>query len=679
MTLPGSSLISVCVPSFRRPEGLNRLCDAVLRQRVPLGVNYELIIVDNDCERSAEPVACEYASKAGIHIQYSCEPIQGIARVRNRLIDEAHGRWIAFLDDDEWPDAGWLEALWRTWHTHRADIVFGPVLPAYPAHVPRWVKRTRVFERPHFADGELVSPKNGGAGNMFCERGIFARTRVRFSEVFDAGGEDTDANHRLACIGARFVWSKQAVVFEEVPDSRMQVAFWLNRAFRGGFRHTRVYGMENHRAVVRTASVSVVKAVALSALLVPSCVAGRSGFVKTAVPWAASLGALTACVDRVSKRSWRHVGSDDSPSLLVIGPTPPPHHGVSMAVQALLDSNLHEGGFRVRHVDLADRRGIQHVDRPDFHDVLLFVGQWFRMLTMLRRERAHLIYIPLSQTTIGFLRDSLLMWPAYLLGARVVFHLHGGQFRAWYDARSWLLKTYIRLVLRSASRVVVLGESLRSIFERLVAPKRIDVVPNGIVDVRRRLGRNNGCLRILHLGTLSRAKGTLVLLDAATKILATRREAEFVFAGPWLREQDRRDAETIAVQSALVGHIVFTGQVDALRKEELLASSDVFVFAGVQQEGQPLVVLEAMAAGLPIVFTDRGCLRETVVNGVTGCEVRVNDPNDLSRTLLWLFDHPEERQRMGQAARRRYETLYTLDRHVERMTDVFARTLQEAG
>jgi glycosyltransferase involved in cell wall biosynthesis len=105
----------------------------------------------------------------------------------------------------------------------------------------------------------------------------------------------------------------------------------------------------------------------------------------------------------------------------------------------------------------------------------------------------------------------------------------------------------------------------------------------------------------------------------------------------------------------------------------------VFVFAGVQQEGQPLVVLEAMAAGLPIVFTDRGCLRETVVNGVTGCEVRVNDPNDLSRTLLWLFDHPEERQRMGQAARRRYETLYTLDRHVKRMTDVFARTLQEAG
>lgn len=512
---------------------------------------------------------------------------------------------------------------------------------------------------------------------MFCERGIFASARVRFSEAFDAGGEDTDVIHRLARSGARFVWSKQAVVFEEVTDSRMRLAFWLRRAFRGGFRHTRVYGLGSPLAVTQTASISAAKAVSLSVLLIPSCVVGRFGFVKTAIPWAASLGALTACADHLLKRNRRAFEANASSSVLLVGPTPPPHHGVSMAVQALLDSNMCEA-FRVRHLDLADRRGIQHVDRPDFRDVLLFVGQWRRMIILLLRERAHLVYIPLSQTTIGFLRDSLLMWPAYLLGARVVFHLHGGQLRAWYEARSGLLKAYIRLVLRCASRVVVLGDSLRPIFEGLVAPKRIDVVPNGVADLPHQIeGGAGGCLRVLHLGTLSRAKGTLVLLDTAARILASRRDAEFVFAGPWLREQDRRDAEGVMTRSGLAEHVVFTGQVDASRKEELLASSDVFVFAGVQQEGQPLVVLEAMAAGLPVVFTDRGCLRETVVDGATGCEVRINDPSDLARTLLWLFDHPGERQRLGAAARRRYETLYTLDRHVERMTDVFSRTFQE--
>jgi hypothetical protein len=56
--------------------------------------------------------------------------------------------------------------------------------------------------------------------------------------------------------------------------------------------------------------------------------------------------------------------------LLIVGPTPPPFHGVSMSMHLLLQSELGER-FRISHVDLADRRGIQHVDKPDVHDVML--------------------------------------------------------------------------------------------------------------------------------------------------------------------------------------------------------------------------------------------------------------------------------------------------------------------
>ena len=113
--------------------------------------------------------------------------------------------------------------------------------------------------------------------------------------------------------------------------------------------------------------------------------------------------------------------------LLILGPTPPPFHGVAVAVQTLLGSNL-ANRFQVAHLDLADRRGIQHVNKPDLHDVVLFVRQWLKLLRILINFYPNVSYLVLSQSTVGFLRDSLLIWPAYLRGSHVVLHLHGGNF-----------------------------------------------------------------------------------------------------------------------------------------------------------------------------------------------------------------------------------------------------------
>jgi glycosyltransferase involved in cell wall biosynthesis len=95
------------------------------------------------------------------------------------------------------------------------------------------------------------------------------------------------------------------------------------------------------------------------------------------------------------------------------------------------------------------------------------------------------------------------------------------------------------------------------------------------------------------------------------------------------------------------------------------------VFPGVQQEGQPLVVLEAMASGLPVLFTNRGCLRDTVIEGECGLEVRCNDSLHLADRLLWCLDHPQETERMGRNARERFERFYTHERFIRRMHDLF--------
>lgn len=363
------------------------------------------------------------------------------------------------------------------------------------------------------------------------------------------------------------------------------------------------------------------------------------------------------------------------PSLLLIGPTPPPFHGVAVAVQSLLQSCILEQ-FRVSHLDLADRRGIEHVNKPDLHDVVLFLQQWLRLLSILFRTCPTVTYLVLSQSTIGFLRDSLLIWPVYLRGSQIVLHLHGGNFRNWLHGRSWLMKVYVELVLRRITRVIVLGESLKSQFDGLVEHSRIAVVSNGIdwedSGSPGKVAYRRSRFRILHLSTLSHLKGALVLLQAIPLVLRRRRDVEFVFAGPWSHLQDRLWAEQFIAQEELGEYIRFSGQVDGDEKRILFNSADVFVFPGVQQEGQPLVVIEAMAAGLPVIFTDRGCLRDTVVSGETGLETPINDAHQLADRILWLLDHSEEMEAMGRRARQRYESLYTKKRHIENMIEVLA-------
>lgn len=371
----------------------------------------------------------------------------------------------------------------------------------------------------------------------------------------------------------------------------------------------------------------------------------------------------------------------ESPTILVIGPTPPPFHGVSVATDAVLKSALREK-FRLCHIDLADRRGIEHVDKPDLHDVMLFLKQWWTLLAILRKERPAVAYLPVSQSTIGFLRDSILMLPAWIAGAHVVLHLHGGNFKAWYQSRAFLMRWYVRMVLRRVSYVAVLGESLQHLFDGLIASHRIAVVSNGIdwPAVQKPVPEPNKPrrYRILHLSTLSRLKGALVLLAAIPMVLRIRQNVEFTLAGPWLNEEDRREAESFISRHGLSGHVAFTGPVSTLdHKRSIYSSADLFVFPGLQQEGQPLVVLEAMASSLPVLFTDRGCLRDTVIEGECGLEVRSNDSQHLADRLLWCLDHPEEVERMGQNARARFERFYTSESFVRHLGHLF--TLASTG
>ena len=103
--------VSICAVTFRRPRGLARLLESLGRLKLPEGVAAEIVLVDNDPEGAAFHAPDRQESAGGLAVHWHHEPRGDIAHARNRCVDAARGRWIAFIDDDEAAHEGWIAAF----------------------------------------------------------------------------------------------------------------------------------------------------------------------------------------------------------------------------------------------------------------------------------------------------------------------------------------------------------------------------------------------------------------------------------------------------------------------------------------------------------------------------------------------------------------------------------------
>ncbi|MGH7504310.1 MAG: glycosyltransferase family 4 protein [Longimicrobiales bacterium] len=347
----------------------------------------------------------------------------------------------------------------------------------------------------------------------------------------------------------------------------------------------------------------------------------------------------------------------------------------------MLDSAVGER-FRFVHLDTTDRRGMDNIGRLDFGNVRLAFVHALRFLRLLRAASPALVYVPLAQNRLGFVRDVLFLAPARWSHVRVVVHVHGGGFRDFHDRTDGLTRTLIRWTLRGVDRAIVLGERLRPMLKGLVPEPRVSVVPNGIGDpYHGALGRRgsvrsaDGECHVVYLGTLMAAKGFLDLLAAAALLKAQCPWVRYVLAGAFYRAEDRDRAHRY-VANGLEELVVFTGLVEGEAKAELLKAADIFAFpTHYPLEGHPYVILEAMAAGLAIVTTARAAIPETIVDGETGLIVPERDPHALAAAIQRLAENPELRARLGAAARLRFLARYTVSSWAADMTTAFEDAL----
>jgi len=169
----------------------------------------------------------------GLDVVYCVEPRQNIALARNKAVENAQGDFIAFIDDDEFPTPRWLLFLFRTHAANRADGVLGPVRCRFDEVPPKWVFKSKLYDRPAHPTGHVLHWRETRTGNVLFRRSILLPGEQVFRPAFRMG-EDQDFFRRMMDRGHSFVWCNEAVVYEVVPPSRWKHSYILRRSMLGG-------------------------------------------------------------------------------------------------------------------------------------------------------------------------------------------------------------------------------------------------------------------------------------------------------------------------------------------------------------------------------------------------------------------------------------------------------------
>ncbi|TAJ99411.1 MAG: glycosyltransferase family 1 protein [Chloroflexota bacterium] len=192
---------------------------------------------------------------------------------------------------------------------------------------------------------------------------------------------------------------------------------------------------------------------------------------------------------------------------------------------------------------------------------------------------------------------------------------------------------------------------------------RVRVVPNFLEPDPG--DRADGRAGIVFVGRLSPEKGLITLLDAAALV---PRLVRVIGDGPL------RAAVEAAAADAKVDYV---GHLDRPAVHAAMGRALAVVVPSIWFEGFPIVLAEAFATGTPVIASRIGSLAELVEDGRTGLLAEPGDATGLADRLRWARDHPTDMRRMGQHARKRYESAYTGSTHLAALQDAYAAVARD--
>lgn len=250
----------------------------------------------------------------------------------------------------------------------------------------------------------------------------------------------------------------------------------------------------------------------------------------------------------------------------------------------------------------------------------------------------------------------------------------------WIDRRLTWLRPFLAWTIRSADAVTAISRSTAAAVTR-VTDREVTIIPYAAAlpavaaeGGRLPLADRSAPIRLLFVGRLVERKGVEVLVQALAR-LRSQRTAELVIIGTGNREGHIRRAASLAGVSE---HVHMRGSVSAEDLAAAYAECDLFVLPAVvdargDTEGLGVVLLEAMAAGRPVIASRAGGIVDIVTDGVTGWLVDPGDADQLADRIVSVASSPEEAREVAERGRREAAERFSWEGILSRTVEVYAR------
>jgi glycosyltransferase involved in cell wall biosynthesis len=357
-----------------------------------------------------------------------------------------------------------------------------------------------------------------------------------------------------------------------------------------------------------------------------------------------------------------------APKIMLVGIVPPPVHGQSVATKALFDADL--SPLEKIIIEIRSSTTLSDVGKFSLSKALgLFslIGRtWLRWLQ--HRPRV-LYYTAGSGAWVPFFRDFIFLALCRPLFSTVLIHYHSGNLVEFLSS-SRFLSTLGRFTYGRGAWTIRLGSFCPA---PIYPENKVFDVPNGI-DVPSNIPQRqpSDSFRILFLGNLFEDKGVVDLIDAV-HALASKHPTPITLSlvGGWPNDETRLKIEQRI--AALPNHVTCPAPAPAFGEEKWKAftSHDVFAFPSYySSENLPLVIIEAMATGLPVIASDWRGIPSLVEDQVTGVLVPPRDIPNLTNALESLLCNEALRSCIKENALMHYQKNLTAQHYSRSMQEI---------
>jgi glycosyltransferase involved in cell wall biosynthesis len=243
--------ITVVLGTYNRAASLQTTLETFTSLRIPSGLSWELIVVDNNSTDNTRAVVERAARDAKFCIRYIFERTQGRSAALNTGIAAAQGEIVAFTDDDVLLHIEWISALKQAFDKFDCAAIAGRIVPVWNHPKPQWLEMEGQQAVVNFELGEEykeIGFAPMGANSAFRKE-VFSRHGVFRLDLGVSGSEhtitcdDTEFGDRLIRAGEKVVYSPDAIIFHPVDPKRTTKKYFLNWYYYNGRSLTRTAGL----------------------------------------------------------------------------------------------------------------------------------------------------------------------------------------------------------------------------------------------------------------------------------------------------------------------------------------------------------------------------------------------------------------------------------------------------